>query len=168
MNQTWEIGKKPSFRTYFDPFGLNFGPQIVFMDFISTTCYALSQAMIVCNIKENQTWENCKKPSSRTDFGPFGPNLCPKSIFPWILPLVHARHCCKLSLYQFQRKLMNQTWEIGEKPSFETDFGHLGPNLDWNFFFINFTSTMLDIVANYHYIQFQMSSYIRKFQTWWL
>ena len=116
----------------------------------------------------NQTWEICKKPSFRTDFGSFGPNLCPKSIFPWILPLVHARHCCKLSLYQFQRKLMNQTWEIGEKPSFETDFGPLGPNLDWNFFFINFTSTMLDIFANYHYIQFQMSSYIQKFQTWWL
>ena len=29
----------------------------------------------------NQTWENGKKPSFRTDFGTFGPNLGPKFIF---------------------------------------------------------------------------------------
>ena len=29
----------------------------------------------------NQTWENGKKPSFRTDFGPFGPNLGPKFFF---------------------------------------------------------------------------------------
>ena len=29
----------------------------------------------------NQTWENCKKPSFRLDFGPFGPNLDPKIFF---------------------------------------------------------------------------------------
>ena len=29
----------------------------------------------------NLTWENCKKPSFGTDFGPFVPNLGPKNFF---------------------------------------------------------------------------------------
>ena len=42
---------------------------------------------------------------------------------------------------QFQGKLMNQTWENSEKPSFRTDFDPFSPNLDSKSFFINFTST---------------------------
>ena len=41
----------------------------------------------------NQTWENNKKPSFMTDFGPFGPNLDPKKYFPWNLPLIDVTHC---------------------------------------------------------------------------
>ena len=35
---------------------------------------------------------------------------------------------------QYQRKLTNQTWENGEKPNFEPNFGPFGPNLDPNIF----------------------------------
>ena len=51
---------------------------------------------------------------------------------------------------------MNQTWENGRKPSFGTDFGHCGPNLgpkkNFHEFFLYY---ILDIVASYHYMQFQ-------------
>ena len=53
MNLTWENGKKPSFRNDFDPFGPNLGPKFFFMNFTSTTCYKLLQAIIVRNFKEN-------------------------------------------------------------------------------------------------------------------
>ena len=53
MNQTWEIGQKPSFGPNFGPFCPKFGPQIFFMSFTSTRCCALVQAIIVCNFKEN-------------------------------------------------------------------------------------------------------------------
>ena len=39
---------------------------------------------------------------------------------------------------QFQGKLMNQTWENGEKPNFESNFGSFGPNLGPKFFFRGF------------------------------
>ena len=60
----------------------------------------------------NQTWENGEKPS----FGPnFGPNLVLENYFRdfylyWVLGIVASYHCM-----QFQGKLMNQTWENGEK-----------------------------------------------------
>ena len=62
-----------------------------------------------------------------------GPILAPTKICSWILPLLHVRHCCKLSMYaisrktnepnfrkcqktkfrhvQYQKKLMMQSWE---------------------------------------------------------
>ena len=57
----------------------------------------------------NQTRENGKKPSFRTNFGPFGPNLGPKNFFHrlylyYMLEIVASYHCMK-----FQGKLMNQT-----------------------------------------------------------
>ena len=53
MNQTWENDQKPSVRPNFGPFWPKFGPKIFFVCFISTKYYALLQAIIVCNIKEN-------------------------------------------------------------------------------------------------------------------
>ena len=54
MNQTWKNDKKtPSFRLDFGPFNPNLDPEIFFVDFSSTRCYALLQAMIICNFKEN-------------------------------------------------------------------------------------------------------------------
>ena len=35
---------------------------------------------------------------------------------------------------------MNQAWENGKKPSFGTDFGPFGPNLDPQIFFMDFIS----------------------------
>ena len=47
---------------------------------------------------KNKTLKNDKKPSFSCNFGPFDPNLAPKFFFPWILPLLDVRHCCKLLL----------------------------------------------------------------------
>ena len=107
MNQTRENGKKPSFRTNFGLFGPNFSPKNVFHGFYhyymlyivaSYHCMQLQGKLM------SQTWENGKKPSFRTNFDPFGPNLGPKIFFSWILPLLHVRHyCCKLSSYAISR-----------------------------------------------------------------
>ena len=45
--------KYPSFGPDFGLFGRNLGPKIFFMDFTSTGCYELLQAVIVLNLKEN-------------------------------------------------------------------------------------------------------------------
>ena len=99
----------------------------------------------------NQTWENGKKSSFGTNFGPFGPNLGPKIFFHVIslyykLDIVPSYHCM-----QFQGKSMNQTWENRKKPSFGIDFGPFGQNLGPKIFFYEFyLYYMLDIVASYH------------------
>ena len=62
----------------------------------------------------NQTWENGQKPSFRTNFAPYGPNLGLRNFFPgfylYMLDIVASYHCM-----QFQGKLKNQTWETGKK-----------------------------------------------------
>ena len=83
----------------------------------------------------NQTWENGRKPSFGTDFGPCDPNLGPKKIFHqfflyYILDIVASYH-----YMQFQGRIMNQTWENAKKPSFGPNFGPFGPNLGHQFFF---------------------------------
>ena len=73
------MAKKPSFETDFGPFPSNLGPQnffdafyFYFMDIVASYDCMLFQGKLM-----NQTWENGKKPSFGTDFGPFGPNLGP-------------------------------------------------------------------------------------------
>ena len=63
-----------------------------------------------------QTWENCKKPSFKPDFGPFGPNLGPNFIYLffffskiWLrqsLDIIVSYHHV-----QYQKKIMIQSWE---------------------------------------------------------
>ena len=84
----------------------------------------------------NQTWENGKKPSFGTDFGPFGPNLGTKIFFHefylyYMLDIVASYHCM-----QFQVKLINQTWENGKNLASGPSLAPLAEN----FFFMNFTS----------------------------
>ena len=65
----------------FGPFGPNLGPIFFFhrlylhfmLDFVPSYHCMQFQGKLM-----NQTWEHVKKPSFRTDFGPFGPNLGPK------------------------------------------------------------------------------------------
>ena len=65
---------------------------------------------------------------------------------------------------QFQEKLMSQTWENDKKLSFGTDFDLFGPNLGPKIFFDGFyLYCILDIVASYHWMQFQ--GYLKN-QTW--
>ena len=54
----------------------------------------------------------------------------------------------------FKRKIINQTWENGEKPNCGSDFGPFGPNLSPKKFFSGFYLLMLGIVASYHRIKF--------------
>ena len=53
MNQTRGNGEKPNFGPDSGPFSPNFGPHIFFVGFTSPTCYTFSQAITVCNFKEN-------------------------------------------------------------------------------------------------------------------
>ena len=81
----------------------------------------------------NQTWQNGKKPSFRTDVGPFA-QIWLKILFfhgfyrYYMLDILASYHCM-----QFQGKLMNQTWE----------------NQTW--FYLCY---MLDIVESYNCMQF--------------
>ena len=53
MKQTWENGQNPSFKHDLELFE-------IIWNFASTRCYALLQAVIVCNFKENE-WINLDK-----------------------------------------------------------------------------------------------------------
>ena len=53
MNQTQKNGQKPSARLNFGSFWPKFGPLLnFFVGFISTRCYELLQAIILCNFTE--------------------------------------------------------------------------------------------------------------------
>ena len=55
MNQTWEKGEKKQlvFGLILACFGPNLVIKKIFVRFTSTWCYALLQAINVCNFKEN-------------------------------------------------------------------------------------------------------------------
>ena len=65
----------------------------------------------------NQTSENGEKSNFGPNFGSFGPNFAPK-FFPWILPLLDVRHCCKLSLYAILRKTNDSNSQKWRETSF--------------------------------------------------
>ena len=73
----------------------------------------------------NQTWENYKKPSFRSNFGP---NLSPPIFFPWILPLLDVWHSCKLSLHAISTKT-NKLEKITENLVSGPILVHLGRQL---------------------------------------
>ena len=54
-------------------------------------------------------------------FARFGPKHFSNGFYFEMLDIVASYYCM-----QFQGKLMNQTWENGEKTSFGTDFGLFG------------------------------------------
>ena len=65
-----------------------------------------------------------------------------------MLEVVASYHCM-----QFHRKLMNQTWENGKKPTFVSDFG---PNSGHQNLFKKIRLCQsLDIMTNYHHVQYQ-------------
>ena len=76
----------------------------------------------------NQTWENVQKTNFGSDFGLFWPKYGCQNFFRvfylyQMLYIVESYHCV-----QFQGKLMNQTWENGQRPIFGKDFGLFWPN----------------------------------------
>lgn len=57
---------------------------------------------------------------------------------------------------QFKEKLVSQTWQNSKKPNFWSGFGWIDPSLGHQFFFRGFyLYEMLDIVAGYHFLEFQ-------------
>ena len=72
------------------------------------------------------------------------------NFFSWILPLLNVRHCCKLSLYAILRKPNETNLRKGKKPSSRTNFG--SKIFFYEFFYLHY---MLDIIASYHWMQFQ-------------
>ena len=83
--------------------------------------YSILMKTNVSNMK------NDKYPSFGPDFGLFGPNFGPKNFFHgfyinWMLWIIASCHCIEL-----QGKLMNQSWENSQKPSFGPNFGTFWP-----------------------------------------
>ena len=60
MNQTWENGKKLNFGPNFGSLGPNLGHPNFFREFYLYKMFNMSQAIIVCNFKEN-FWSKLKK-----------------------------------------------------------------------------------------------------------
>ena len=57
---------------------------------------------------------------------------------------------------QFKEKLVSQTWQNSKKPNFWSGFGRIDPSLGHQIFFRGFyLYEMLDIVAGYHFLEFQ-------------
>ena len=113
--------------------------------------------------------KNKQKHSFGSNFGLFLPKFGPQK---YSCGLYLYQMLCIVASYhqmQFQGKLMNQTRENKQKPSFGTLFGHFGPKLGHKSFFRGFhLYQMLDIVANYHYMQFQEKLMnMRKWQKIW-
>ena len=99
-------------------------PKKFFWSFASAKYYALLQAIIVCNFKENyrtklEKMAKNKKTSFGTNFGPFGSNLGPQFFF---MDLLDVRHYCKLSLYAISRKANEAKLRKWPKPSFQVRF----------------------------------------------
>ena len=93
------------------------------------------------NLGPDQTWENGKKPSFRSNFGPFDPNMGSYNSFLQTLPPLDVRYFSWVSrslmlqivashaCMKFQRNLMNQTWENRKKPSLWPYFNPFGPKI---------------------------------------
>ena len=110
----------------------------------------------------NQTWENGQKPSFRTNFAPYGPNLGLRNFFPgfylYMLDIVASYHCM-----QFQGKLKNQTWETGKKTLL---LGLILAQI-WatNFFFSKiWLCQSLEIMVSYHHVQYQKKLMIQSWE----
>ena len=140
QDQFWPLWPKLGPQNFFNRFYLYYMLDIV----ASYHCMRFQGKLT------NQTWENGKKPSFGTYFGPFGPNLGPQKLCSWILLLLHVRHCCKLS-----RKTNNQTGEYSKKPSFGQPI----------FFFSKiWLGQSLDIMVSYHHVQYQKNLLIQSWK----
>ena len=131
MNQTWQNGKKPSFKTKFGLLGPNLGSKLFFHEFylyyVLDIVARYHSMQFQGKLMNQKNWENGKKPSFETNFYTLAKIWAP-NFFLWILPLLNVRLCCKLLLYTISRKTI-QTWDNGKKRSFRTNFGYFGPNL---------------------------------------
>ena len=107
------MAKKTSFRSDSGPFGPNLGPKN-FRDFYfqqKLDIVASNHCMQFQGRLMNQTWENGKKPSVGSGFGPFGPNLGYQFFFFFSKIWLRQSLDIMVSYHhvQYQKKLMIQS-----------------------------------------------------------
>ena len=93
---------------------------------------------------KNQTLKNGKKPSFRSNFCPFDPNVGPQKFSLWILPKLDVRHYCKLLLYSISMKIIKSNLRKWPKAQFQA---HFWPVLTQNWSIKTFLQV---VVASYH------------------
>ena len=99
-------------------------------------------------------------------FWPVWPKFGSSKNFSWVLCLADVRHCCKLPSYAISNK---NSWpklkRMAKNPHFESDLGLVGSNLGHQFFLFFFSKIWfhqsLDIIANYHHVQYQKKPIIK-------
>ena len=127
--------------------------------FSSTGCWTLSQAAILCNIKENQ-WCKFEKMDgeNRQHYEPnlrkwqknyFRARFWAPNFFSWIFLLLDVRHCCKLLSYAIWRKMFDPNSRKCRKPYFGSDLG-----CQFSFSKISLRQS-LNIMVNYYHVQYQ-------------
>ena len=108
--------------------------------------------------------EKEKKTNLGPDFGLFGPNLGAKKILLVLTPL-NVRHCCKPLLYAISQKTNEQNLRKWQKKLVsETILAPLAQIQADNFFFFSkiWLRQSLDIMVNYHHLQYQKKLMIQS------
>ena len=117
----------------------------------------------------NQTWENDKKSSFGPVLAPLrifrSTTLPPKFLFPWILPLLGVRHCCKLSLYAILRKSNESNLRKRLKSlALGQIWTHVAKIRIANFSSKIWLQQSLDVMVSYHHVQYQKKLMIQSWK----
>ena len=126
---------------------------VFLVDFTSTGCYTLLQAIIVSNFKENKCAKLEKMAKNLVPgrfwhlWPKFGPQKILYGFFWWVLPLLDVIHCCKLSLYAMTRKTNEPNLRKWQKTLFWARFRLICPKFGPPIFFFFFKTWLLS-----HYI----------------
>ena len=113
MSSAWEKRRKPSFWPNFGPFGPIFHPQIFFSSILpklDVKNFASYHCMQFQGKLMNKTGENGKKPSFKSNFGPFGP-YSGRQFFFQNLTLSVTRYYNYHHYVRYQKSLIIQSWE---------------------------------------------------------
>ena len=165
-NQTSENSEK---RNFGPDFGPNSGPPNFFrgfylylmLDIVASYHCIQSQGKLM-----NQTCENCKKKLISGLIWLVWPKFGLQKLFSWILPLLDARHCWKLSLYEVSRKTNHPNSRKWRKTSFWAGFRPVGSKFGPQIFFFFFSKIWLrqslDIMVSYHHVQYQKKLMIQS------
>ena len=112
---------------------------------------------------KSQISENGEKPNSGLQFGSFATKFWFSKFLTWLLPTLDVRHCCNLYLYAISRKTNNSNSRKWRKTSFWTWFRPLRPRFRLpNIFSKIGLPQSLDIMVNYHHVQYQKKQIIQS------
>ena len=125
--------------------------------------YAKSRKTNEPNVRK---WGEKKQTNLGPDFGLFGPNLGAKKILLVLTP-PNVRHCCKPLLYVISQKTNEQNLRKWQKKLVsETILAPLTQIQADNFFFFSkiWLQQSLDIMVNYHHLQYQKKLMIQSWE----